>query len=66
MRYVREWRLCLASVKLSTTRQPIATIADEAGYSEETAFSRAFARIYGVPPATWRQNAQAASATPAT
>jgi AraC-like DNA-binding protein len=66
MRYVREWRLCLASVKLSTTRQPIATIADEAGYSEETAFSRAFARTYGVPPATWRQNAQAASATPAT
>jgi AraC-like DNA-binding protein/mannose-6-phosphate isomerase-like protein (cupin superfamily) len=58
MRYVRDWRLCLASVALSTTRKGIAAIADEAGYGTEAAFNRAFARAYGAPPATWRQRAR--------
>lgn len=57
MRYVRDWRLCLASVALRTTSKTIAVIADEAGYGTEAAFSRAFARAYGAPPATWRQQA---------
>jgi AraC-like DNA-binding protein len=60
MRYVREWRLCLASVALSTTAQSIAAIADEAGYGTEAAFNRAFSRAYGMPPATWRQSNRAA------
>jgi AraC-like DNA-binding protein len=64
MRYVREWRLCLASVRLGTTRQPIATIAYDAGYGTEAAFSRAFARAYGVPPSTWRQSAQQSASSP--
>jgi AraC-like DNA-binding protein len=58
MRYVREWRLHLASVDLGTTTKSIATIADEAGYGTESAFNRAFSRTYGVPPATWRRNAR--------
>ena len=58
MRYVRDWRLCLASVSLSTTAKSIAAIAHEAGYGTEAAFSRAFSRTYGVPPAAWRQNAR--------
>jgi AraC-like DNA-binding protein len=58
MRYVREWRLHLASVALRTTGKGIAAIADEAGYGTEAAFNRAFSRTYGVPPATWRQNAR--------
>lgn len=57
MRYVRDWRLCLASVALSTTTNPIAAIAYDAGYGTEAAFNRAFSRIYGTPPAAWRQNA---------
>jgi transcriptional regulator GlxA family with amidase domain len=60
MRYVRAWRLCLAGVALSTTRQPIAAIAHEAGYGAEAAFNRAFARANGVPPAAWRAKAQEA------
>ena len=55
MRYVRDWRLYLASVALSTTDQGIAAIADRAGYGTEAAFNRAFSRAYGTPPATWRQ-----------
>jgi AraC-like DNA-binding protein len=58
MRYVREWRLCLASIALSTTSKRIGAVAHDAGYGTEAAFSRAFARTYGVPPAAWRQNAQ--------
>lgn len=58
IRYVREWRLCLASVALATTTRSIAGIAEDAGYGTEAAFSRAFSRIYGSPPAAWRQNAR--------
>jgi AraC-like DNA-binding protein len=56
MRYVLDWRLCLASVALSTTSKPIGVVAHEAGYGTEAAFSRAFSRAYGTPPAAWRQN----------
>jgi AraC-like DNA-binding protein len=58
MRYVREWRLCLAGVALSTTRPPIAAVAQDAGYGTEAAFSRAFSRANGVPPTAWRALAQ--------
>ena len=58
MRYVRDWRLCLASVALSTTTKGIAAIAHDAGYGTEAAFNRAFSRAYGAPPAAWRQGAK--------
>ena len=58
VRYVRDWRLYLASVSLRTTAKAIAAIAYDAGYGTEAAFSRAFARAYGAPPAAWRQNAR--------
>jgi AraC-like DNA-binding protein/mannose-6-phosphate isomerase-like protein (cupin superfamily) len=58
MRYVRDWRLCLASVALSTTAKGIAAGAHDAGYGTEAAFNRAFSRTYGAPPAAWRQNAR--------
>lgn len=54
MRYVRDWRLCLASVALSTTAKGIGAIAHDAGYGTEAAFNRAFSRTYGAPPAAWR------------
>jgi AraC-like DNA-binding protein len=58
MRYVRDWRLCLASTELSTTSKAIAKVADDAGYGTEAAFNRAFSRTYGMPPAAWRQHAR--------
>lgn len=58
MRYVRDWRLYLASVALGTTAQSIAGIGFAAGYGTEAAFNRAFARVYGMPPAAWRQRAK--------
>ena len=58
IRYLRDWRLCLASVALTTTGKTVADIAYDAGYGTEAAFSRAFSRTYGMPPATWRQAAR--------
>ena len=58
MRYLREWRLFLAGSALAGTQRPIGRIAEEAGYDTEAAFSRAFSRLHGVPPARWRANAR--------
>jgi AraC-like DNA-binding protein len=58
MRYLREWRLFLASHALASTRRPISHIAEDAGYDTEAAFSRAFSRLHGIPPARWRAQAR--------
>jgi len=59
IRYIRDWRLYLASVALATTSQPIAAIAYEAGYATEAAFNRAFSRAFATPPAAWRAMSRA-------
>lgn len=55
MRYLRNWRLYLASVALTTTEKNVTSIALEAKYSTEAAFNRAFSSVYGSPPAAWRR-----------
>lgn len=61
MRYLREWRLFLAAQDLADSPRPIIAIAIEAGYGTEAAFTRAFARAYGTPPAEWRRTRSGAS-----
>ncbi|OWV77117.1 AraC family transcriptional regulator [Rhizobium sp. R339] len=58
IRYIRDWRLTLASMALTTSTQPIAAIAYDAGYATEAAFNRAFSRAFGTPPAAWRAAAR--------
>lgn len=55
MRYLRDWRLYLAAEALTATQDPIITIATRAGYGTEAAFTRAFSRQFGTPPAEWRR-----------
>lgn len=55
IRYLRDWRLYLASVELSRPDRTLADIAAQTGYGTEAAFNRAFTRRFGVPPATWRR-----------
>jgi AraC-like DNA-binding protein len=55
MRYLTYWRLQLAGQRLKTTEAPMKGIADQAGYESEAAFSRAFKRHFGLPPADWRR-----------
>jgi AraC-like DNA-binding protein len=44
------------------TRATIAAIALDVGYDSEAAFTRAFKRLVGKPPATWRRERDAAVA----
>ncbi|HET7697749.1 MAG TPA: AraC family transcriptional regulator [Vicinamibacterales bacterium] len=53
MQYLALWRMQLAS-RLLLDRQPIAAVASAVGYESEAAFSRAFKRLVGLPPASWR------------
>jgi AraC-like DNA-binding protein len=57
MRYLAKQRLRFAAQRLRTSHEPVAQIAFEAGYDSEAAFSRAFKREFGVPPAAWRARA---------
>lgn len=63
MHYLTQWRLLLASNLLARSNAPLARIAEEVGYQTDTAFSRAFRREYGLPPAAWRKR-HAPSAPP--
>jgi AraC-like DNA-binding protein len=55
MQYLTQWRMLLAANQLARSNAPLARIAEDVGYQTDTAFSRAFRREYGVPPATWRR-----------
>lgn len=55
MRYVARRRMRRAAERLRSTAEPIARVAFEVGFSSEAAFSRAFKREFGSPPAAWRE-----------
>ena len=63
MHYLTQWRMLLASNLLLRGNVPLARIAEEVGYQTDTAFSRAFRREFGVPPATWRRSQSAREQT---
>lgn len=44
-----------AAYRMLTTSAPVLDIAVEAGYGSHEAFTRAFAKAYGAPPASWRR-----------
>ncbi len=62
MQYLAQWRMQAAARLLLDTRAPVAAIALDVGYDSEAAFARAFKRIVGKPPATWRRERDAAVA----
>jgi AraC-like DNA-binding protein len=64
MQYLTQWRMVLAANLLRSSTAPLARIAEDVGYRTDTAFSRAFRREYGVPPAAWRRSHAARRATP--
>jgi AraC family transcriptional regulator, alkane utilization regulator len=55
MQYLTQWRLTLGAHLLQTSKRPASSVAYEVGYESEAAFSRAFKREFGAPPATWRR-----------
>jgi AraC-like DNA-binding protein len=54
IQYLSRWRMQIAAGLLTTTHDGVASIAARVGYSSEAAFSRAFKKVVGAPPASWR------------
>jgi len=58
MQYLALWRMQLAS-RLLLAAESVSGVAAAVGYESEAAFSRAFKKLMGMPPATWRRGAEA-------
>jgi AraC-like DNA-binding protein len=56
IQYLTQWRMLLAANLLCRSNAPLARIAVDVGYQTDTAFSRAFRREFGLPPAAWRRS----------
>jgi AraC-like DNA-binding protein len=52
--YLAHWRMQLAAVRLAAGAAPVSAVANEVGYESEAAFCRAFKKVTGVTPASWR------------
>jgi pimeloyl-ACP methyl ester carboxylesterase/AraC-like DNA-binding protein len=62
MRYCARWRMRIAANMLRDGRQSSGNVGYEVGFNSEAAFTRAFKREYGEPPAVWRRRMAAAFA----
>ena len=65
MAYLAKWRMNVASRLLNETQRGINDIATNVGYENVAAFSRAFKRHVGTPPATWRARSEPEGCIPA-
>ncbi len=59
MQYLTRWRMQLAARWLSDRPDKVYTVAHDAGYESEAAFSRAFKRATGLSPRAWRERQRA-------
>lgn len=57
MRYLTHWRMQVAAQRLRDSESTVAQVAFDVGYESEAAFTRAFRREMGAPPAAWRRGA---------
>jgi AraC-like DNA-binding protein len=56
MQYLARWRMQIAARELRIGSKSLAAVAEQIGYESEAAFSRAFRREFGMPPASWRRS----------
>ncbi|MCB9866110.1 MAG: AraC family transcriptional regulator [Phycisphaerales bacterium] len=55
MEHIRRLRLERAAQRLRQGAQPVTRLAFEAGYETHEAFTRAFSRLFGMPPSEYRE-----------
>ena len=55
MQYLAHWRMQCAARLLADGDAKVAAVAHAVGYDSEAAFSRAFKKLVGVSPASWRR-----------
>jgi AraC-like DNA-binding protein len=55
MHYLAQWRMQVAAGLLRDTSAKLVAVALDVGYESEAAFSRAFKRVAGVSPGSWRK-----------
>ena len=54
MLYLTRWRIQLAAGRLAAGTSPVSAVAGDVGFESEAAFCRAFKKVTGVTPASWR------------
>jgi AraC-like DNA-binding protein len=59
MLYLTRWRVQLAASRLAAGEAPVSAVANAVGYESEGAFCRAFKKVTGVTPASWRRRGRA-------
>ncbi|HVU03195.1 MAG TPA: AraC family transcriptional regulator [Polyangiaceae bacterium] len=55
IQYLTKWRMQVAACLLGEGELKVSAVASRVGYDSEAAFSRAFKKIVGVPPAAFRE-----------
>jgi len=59
MVYLTRWRMQLAAGRLAGGAAPVSAVACEVGYESEAGFCRAFKKVTGVTPGSWRSRRRA-------
>jgi AraC-like DNA-binding protein len=59
MLYLAHWRMQLAASRLAAGAAPVSAVAADVGYESEAAFCRAFKKVAGITPASWRNRRRA-------
>ena len=60
LQYLAKWRMTLAAQRLREDDAVLADVAQSVGYANPVAFSKAFVRVQGVGPGTFRREARRA------
>jgi AraC-like DNA-binding protein len=63
MQYLTRWRMQAAARLLADGQAKVSAVALAVGYDSEAAFSRAFKKAAGMPPAAWRRGQAAPPAS---
>src|SRR4051794_27062216 len=55
LQYLTQWRMTEAARRLRESEESVAQVADQVGYANAAAFMKAFTRVHGVGPGTYRR-----------